>query len=428
VDNSFIFITIAVVALLLGVTWWYAQSTSHLLQQAQNQVAAMERQVIGKIEELQKSYTQLFIGIEERQKTEEKLKVSEARFAAFMRHLPGTASMQDAQGRYLFANETWEKVFGLRFGDCWGKTPEEVWSQNLSHSLLETDQRHMEGGQPIERIQTLEQEGLRHFWLINKFPIMNQDDQEPMVGTIGIDITARRQAEEALRENEQKLRYLTEQLLFAQENERKRLATELHDELGHSLLILKMRMESLEEELPTEQVSLKNEVKKMLHFIINTIGEVRRLYLDLSPGDLEDLGLTAALNSLIEDFVLLQKNIAWSVKVENLDEIFSLPIQTVIYRVVQECLTNIGKHAHPSQVSLEIAKAQDKVIFMVNDNGEGFDRDRVSAEKKTLGLLSMEERIKILGGAFELFSQPELGTRITFTIPLPKEEAPGEHL
>jgi signal transduction histidine kinase len=79
-------------------------------------------------------------------------------------------------------------------------------------------------------------------------------------------------------------------------------------------------------------------------------------------------------------------------------------------------------------VSLEIAKAQDKVIFMVNDNGEGFDRDRVSAEKKTLGLLSMEERIKILGGTFELFTQPQRGTKIMFTIPLPKEEAPGELL
>ncbi len=122
----------------------------------------------------------------------------------------------------------------------------------------------------------MEQEGLRHFWLINKFPIMNQDEQGPIIGTIGIDITALRQAEEALRESEQKLRYLTEQLLFAQEKERKRLAAELHDELGHSLLILKMRLESLEEELQPEQVSLKNEVKKILQFIIDTIGEVRR--------------------------------------------------------------------------------------------------------------------------------------------------------
>ena len=427
-ENSLIFITLAVVALLLGVTWWYAQSTSRLLHHAQNQVAAMERQVIAKIEELQNSYTQLFIGSEERRKTEEKLRVSEARFVAFMRHLPGTASMQDAQGRYLFANETWEKVLGLRLGELWGKTPEEIWPQDFSHAVLATDQRQMERGQPIERIQTLEQDGLRHFWLINKFPIMNQDDQGPIIGTIGIDITALRQAEEALRESEQKLRYLTEQLLFAQEKERKRLAAELHDELGHSLLILKMRLESLEEELQPEQLSLKNEVKNILQFIIDTIGEVRRLYLDLSPGDLEDLGLTAALNSLIEDFVLLQKNIAWSVKVENLDGLFPLHIQTVIYRVVQESLTNIGKHAHPSQVSLEIGKAQNKVLFSVNDNGRGFDRYKVAAEKKTLGLLSMEERIKILGGSFELFSQPEQGTKIMFTIPLSEEGASSELL
>ena len=109
---------------------------------------------------------------------------------------------------------------------------------------------------------------------------------------------------------------------------------ELHDELGHALLALKLQLESAEEELLPQQISLKDEVSKMLRGIYATIEKVRRLYLDLSPGDLEDLGLTTSLHSLINDFAELQKNIAWTVKINHLDGLFPLPTQIAIYRIV----------------------------------------------------------------------------------------------
>jgi signal transduction histidine kinase len=235
--------------------------------------------------------------------------------------------------------------------------------------------------------------------------------------TLGAAILHER-AEKALKESENKLRSLSCQLLDAQEHERKRLAIELHDELGHALLTLKLRLESLEDQLLPQQVSLKQEAGEIIHFLLETIDEVRRLYLDLSPGDLEDLGLTNALEALIEDFAALQKNIRYTVHLENLDGLFELPVQTAIYRVLQEALTNIGKHAEPEEISLAIHKDTDLVSFTIADDGKGFDMPTVLSARKSLGLLAMEERVKILGGSFSLWSQVNQGTKVSFTIPL----------
>jgi len=234
------------------------------------------------------------------------------------------------------------------------------------------------------------------------------------------DITERKRTEEVLKQSEKNMRYLASQLLSAQEDERKRLSGELHDELGHALLTLKLQIGSVKEQLLPQQLTLKKEVEKILEFINATIEDVRRLYLDLSPGDLEDLGLTTALRSLVDDFSQLQKHIRWTIKLDNLDGLFALSTQTAIYRIVQEALTNIGKHAKPKKVFLGIKREKQSVSFTIKDDGIGFERHKVVTEKKTLGLLAMEERVKILGGAFELWSQENQGTKISFTIPIPE--------
>jgi PAS domain S-box-containing protein len=239
--------------------------------------------------------------------------------------------------------------------------------------------------------------------------------------TLGAAILHER-SKKALKASEKKLRSLSYQLLEAQESERRRLAGELHDELGHALLTLKIQLEALEMQLPPQQVAQKKMVKQILRFIGQTIGEVRRLYLDLSPGDLEDLGLTAALRMLVEDFAALQKDLSVQIDLDNLDGLLPVPVQTGIYRVVQEALTNIGKHAKAKQITFLVNKDKEKVSFIIEDDGKGFDAARVQATKKTLGLLAMEERVKILGGVFDLWSQKKHGARISFTIPRPKGE------
>jgi PAS domain S-box-containing protein len=300
--------------------------------------------------------------------------------------------------------------------------------------LLQLDLKHLypPGSEPI--IDALvrhveEQKGLIFETLQQRkdgttFPVevslrLQEVDGEKLFQEIIRDITERKQTEKVLQESERKLRHLASRLLSAQEDERKRISRELHDELGHALLTLKLQMAFVVEQLSPEQISLKDELKKILKTIGSTIEEVRRLYLDLSPGDLEDLGLTVALRSLIEDFADLQKQIKWTINLENLDGLFSLPIQTAIYRVVQEALTNIGKYAKPANVFVEIKRVNQELSFTIKDDGIGFERDQVFNEKKTLGLLAMEERVKILGGSFELWSRENQGTKISFTIPIP---------
>ena len=232
-----------------------------------------------------------------------------------------------------------------------------------------------------------------------------------------------RQAVEALRESEKQLRYLSSQLLTAQETERKRISMELHDELGQALIALKLRLASVQRKLRKDQKALYDEYEYAQKDIEQIIENVRRLSRDLSPHILENLGLSAALRWLVEDFAKYQK-IEASIDIPDINNFFSEKSQIIIYRIFQEALTNIQKHAQATHMSAIISKKDDTISFLIEDNGKGFDVEQVmmrNPAEKGLGLATMEERVRMLGVPLDIRSQEGRGTRLSFAIPVSKE-------
>ncbi|MFP3868320.1 MAG: PAS domain S-box protein [Desulfobacteraceae bacterium] len=214
-----------------------------------------------------------------------------------------------------------------------------------------------------------------------------------------MDALLHHRAKAEFKESESKLRYLADQLLTAQEQERKRLAVELHDELGQALLTFKLSLRSIEKKLLPGQDRIKEEISASLSYINEVIDEVRRLYYDLSPGDLEYLGLTTALQNIIEEFAACQPQIIWRVDLPDLDRFFPLPVRTIIYRIFQEALTNIGKDANPTPVNISAKREVQQICFTIKDDGRGFNLTKISGLRgsdQRLGLVAMEERLQIV--------------------------------
>lgn len=214
---------------------------------------------------------------------------------------------------------------------------------------------------------------------------------------------------------------LYSRLLSAQEAERKRIAMELHDELGQALNVIKLQLRVLEQ----GSMDRSGGCEALLKYTDQVIEDVRRISRNLSPTVLEDLGLTSALHWLVDN-LKIDPNLNITTDVETIDHLVSRKHWIVIYRVVQEALTNIVKHAHAGHVRFVTCRRQDRVVISVEDDGKGFDLNPSMTEEanaKGLGLTTMRERVTLIGGDYNLWSRTGEGTRISFSIPVNKSEA-----
>ena len=229
------------------------------------------------------------------------------------------------------------------------------------------------------------------------------------------DVTERKQAEQALKESETRLRTLTQQLLALQDKERQELSRELHEELAQDITALKLDLRRFEPMLPAGDEQLRQKYHQALEKIDAMVETLRRRAADLSPQMLADLGLAAGLESMCDGY-----KIACTLGLDDLNQVFSLEDQVSIYRIFQQAMDNVSRYAQASQVTLSAKKTDDRVDFLVEDNGQGFEVGRledVEAGRKGIGLAAISERVRALGGTFKLESQIGVGTRIFFSLP-----------
>ena len=248
--------------------------------------------------------------------------------------------------------------------------------------------------------------------------IMSVTLEEGLISGVCIDITGRKKVEVALHATERRIRRLSHRLLEIQENERRQIARELHDEIGQILTATKIDLEVIRRnQLPDELIHRLNDDIMMLDACLS---EVRNLSLELRPSILDDLGLIAALRWQLERFQH-RAGFAGNLIAEGISERFDTDLETASFRIAQEALTNIAKHGKAHHVEIEMKQNPAELTMSIRDDGMGFDVDRAMAEavrSKTFGILGMQERVSLLGGSLEFKSVVGKGTTVSARLPI----------
>ena len=214
---------------------------------------------------------------------------------------------------------------------------------------------------------------------------------------------------------EEQVRSLAAHLLQAEEEERRRISRELHDEAGQSMLFLRLHLEMLEKNAPADLQPKLAEARAVAERII---AEMRRIIAALHPSAVEELGLPAAIRHLSSRFRKLYP-IKLRLRLTAYGASLPRETETAIYRVVQECYQNIGKHSGASRVNLLLRSTDTLLELNVEDDGVGFEVDRAVAQPKSFGLKGMRERVALLGGRLEIRSSPGHGATIAMRLPIP---------
>ena len=239
------------------------------------------------------------------------------------------------------------------------------------------------------------------------------------------DITERERAETELNQSREQLRALADRLLKAREEEATRIARELHDQFGRYLTMIKMDVRLIERDLTGE---LTSDVARVLREKAQTIGQtvdetvqtVREIATQLRPGLLDDLGLAAAIEWQAKDFQK-RSGILCALTLPEDDPHLSRDQATAIFRIFQEILTNVARHARATKVWVHLGEEQDAIVLEVEDNGVGISPTQL-AERRSLGLLGMRERVGPFGGAVEIVGSEGQGTTVTLQMPILKTD------
>jgi signal transduction histidine kinase len=224
-------------------------------------------------------------------------------------------------------------------------------------------------------------------------------------------------ANDQLRDREAALERLYEKVVSAQEDERKRIARELHDDTSQSLAALVMAIDG---SLAALKAGLTPRLEEAKALAVHTIEEVHRMILDLRPSVLDDLGLQSAIR-WYADRHLVPRGISVRCEFDAPDRRFPAAFETALFRVCQEAMSNIAHHAQAESVLIQLSEREGVIRIEIEDDGRGFEPENVShAERRHFGLMGIEERVDILGGKVKIDSAPGQGTRVHLEVPLPR--------
>lgn len=257
------------------------------------------------------------------------------------------------------------------------------------------------------------------FWAESVITVVKDDSDRP-VGLIKADrdITEPKRVHDVVRASRERLRNLAARLRAVREKERTLIAREIHDELGQALTGLKMDMSWLTKELPPGRTHLRERARSMVTLIDKTLDTVRQLSSRLRPAVLDDLGLAAAIEWQADEFT---SRTAVECTLDLAGDLELDPDRaTAAFRIVQEALTNVARHAAARHVAIELRVVRGRLVVEVRDDGKGITEEQ-TADTRSLGVIGMRERAGDFGGRVHLHQGPEGGTVVTLDMPLPAE-------
>ena len=389
-----------------GVTYW--DWTLHPVKKVSGKVEGL---VLG------------LVNVTERIKTEEALRESQKRYKGLWDGAPIAYHTLDTRGIITHVNQTETNMLGYTRDEMVGKP---IFEFILPEQRKEAEERFRLklAGEHIPRHDNriyVKKNGSKINVSIDD--VLERDSNGKVTGvrTTMLDVTEQKQAEEALKESEERLRFLSSQLLTAQENERKRIAQELHDSIGQSLTAIKFGLEnSLDQRAGCTAEARVESLEAVIPLVQQAIEEVRRIHTDLRPSMLDDLGILATINWFCREFQMIYSDVRIEKQVDVQENEVPESLKMVIFRVLQEAMNNIAKHSDADLVRLCFKKTDATTGLTIEDNGRGFDLQgalSLNSPEKGFGITSMKERTELAGGSFAIESTPGTGTVVRASWP-----------
>jgi PAS domain S-box-containing protein len=386
----------------------------------------LEHRVAERTSELDRLNERLRAEIAERSTAELSLRESDARLQGMLDHSPSLIFMKDLQGHYVDANKQFEQTFHLTRQAIIGKTDHDIFPPEQAAAYRANDLEVLKTGRSLQFEEVaLHEDGL-HPNIVWKFLLRRIDGTPYAICGIVTDITEQKGVEEALHQKQRELQNsqaqlqdLTSKLFMAQDSERQRIARDLHDDFSQRLTALVLDVASLQRHPPRVPALIGNALKPVCTEMEQLTRDLHDLAYRLHPPLLRHAGLQAAVEDHIQK-AIERTGLCISLKAQDVPGAIPLEWSLCLFRVLQESLQNIVKHAKATEVRVTLSGSSHGIGLSVIDNGQGFDK---SGHQKGLGLISMQERLRLLNGFLNIHSRPADGTKICAWIPF-REKKP----